>query len=94
MKRILKALGLALAAAATLCACSSCYWKGCDGIDERGLKTQGYFHFYEYEESAIFPPQGKSLKSATCRHSSTVRTSRPSAIRSGFPPIAGFNRKL
>ena len=43
MKRILKALGLALAAAATLCACSSCYWKGCDGIDERGLKTQGYF---------------------------------------------------
>ena len=94
MKRILKALGLALAAAATLCACSSCYWKGCDGIDERGLKTQGYFHFYEYEDHVKirnFSAAGKELE---IWRSSTVRTSRPSAIRSGFPPIAGFNRKL
>ncbi len=65
MKRTLKALGLALAAAATLCACSSCYWKGCDGIDERGLKTQGYFHFYEYEDHVKirnFSAAGKELE--------------------------------
>ena len=65
MKRILKALSLALAAAATLCACSSCYWKGCDGIDERGLKTQGYFHFYEYEDHVKirnFSAAGKELE--------------------------------
>lgn len=44
---------------------SACFWRGCDRVDDTGLKTEGDYNFYEYSDHVRirdFSLEGKNLE--------------------------------
>lgn len=65
MRKFFKCL-LCFCLALGICVFPSCIWKGCDKVSTTGLKTEGYFHFYEYDDVIRirdFSLEGKELES-------------------------------